>query len=267
VEVGSVTAMSDHLFAWDFADDFTGLEAASLIVGITPSVDAQTNPAIGPVLNKMREAHDSAMLSVSIKGMGAAHDGNVRLLESLDFDAHRRWLATPFEINDVFDEALCRITGFSTRAEERDEQWAKAGQKAWDERNKALLRLRLREAAGGAVPTAEEVAAASFVSVTPPGDYSEMHKFNAVDFDLARFGRNEVHRWITANKYPTQYQFERVVMAITKKTPSAREDCWLRYEALLPISKESAATIIAEETSRSIHTVRGHLKGKRPDEM
>jgi hypothetical protein len=45
---------------------------------------------------------------------------------------------------------------------------------------------------------------------------------------------------------------------------TAREKIWERYSALRPITKDSAAQIIAEELKRSVRTVREHLKGNSP---
>lgn len=196
MEAGSVTAMSDNLFAWDFADDFTGLEAASLIVGFTPSVDAESNPAIAPLLAAMRDAHLCATLSVMVKGMGTAHDDNFRLLESVDFDAHRRWLATPLENRRALDKFLRRIVGLPAQDVKHEKH------EKHDGRPERLFALRLREAAGGKAPTEGEIAVASREDESgSPKEEQETHNFNGVDFDLARFARSELHRWITANSY------------------------------------------------------------------
>ena len=95
----------ENLSHWDYAEEFSGVEAASLIVGIDPSNIQNRNGKITPVMQRMMSDYDGA-LSAAIW----AYDFN---------DGAKGKLPDPVEYpNHLFSSRMFHSSGFEYNLEE-----------------------------------------------------------------------------------------------------------------------------------------------------
>lgn len=195
---------------WDYADAFTGKEAAHLIAGLDPSLsNSETEYRVRPIVARMKKGYYQAvktLVSEFNDGAGFFADGEVEHFAQVNPAKKRApqgGVLWSVEVEDLIANYNHRYVdaGIPDEFEFCDVDRGRLSVEEVARRNKDCL-SKERET--------ENARWQGIVNDLHGPLINWAHEY-IHEFDEQKFSRPELHRWISESGLPSQYRFETIV--------------------------------------------------------
>ncbi|NTB05807.1 hypothetical protein [Agrobacterium tumefaciens] len=247
---------------WDYAEAFTGKEAAHLIAGLDPSLsNPETEYKIRPVLTRMKKAFYETVRNLASEftdGAGFFADDDHEHFAWVN-PAKRRKPEGPALWSVEIEELIANYNHrYIAAGIPEDFEFCES-----DRGNTSVEEVVRRREKRFGEENEKEIAHWQDVenelhSALSSWAYAYIH-----EFDDQKFSRAELHRWISENGFPSEYQFEMIALPAAEpggsdgqQEVSAKSEAsylniigslvHLYWEAAHPGEKYTQATLIAE---------------------
>jgi len=231
---------------WDYADSFTGREAAYLICGLEPSSwSVESEYKVRPIVTRLKKSYYAAAR---------------RLADDLD--------GAGFKVKDLF----VNVNPFKHRAPAGDELWSYEIEGLIDNYNYQYMaadipeefefcysdehglpfeEIKRREDArlNSLFTDERERLDARVFAISDPISHWAFEDVH--EFDDQQFSRSELHRWIRDNNFPSQYQFSGRTEATENELATKERNTLLAVIAALcnkadidPIGRAAASEVV-----------------------